>query len=309
MRTPLLVIVGPTASGKSALALHLAGELAAEIVSADSVQVYRGLDIGSAKPTFDERARVPHHLIDVADPDEQFDAARFRALASRAINDIEGRGRRVVVAGGTGLYVRALLGGLFPSPPKDPELRSSLTQEAKRLGREALWERLAASDPAAAGRIHPHDLVRIVRALEVIALCGRPLSDLQAGHAFAERAYRYVKVGLRLPREELYRRIEERVEAMLASGWLEEVRSLVSRWGPEVRALQSLGYRQLAAHLAGRLSLEEARGQIIRDTRRYAKRQLVWFRADPQILWLEAASPETPRRAEEVWRTAADGID
>jgi tRNA dimethylallyltransferase len=309
MSAPLLVIVGPTASGKSELALHLAGQLAAEIVSADSVQVYRGLDIGSAKPTFDERARVPHHLIDVADPDEQFDAARFRALASRAINDIEGRGGRVVVAGGTGLYVRALLGGLFPSPPKDPELRSSLIIEAKRRGREALWERLAASDPVAAGRIHPHDLVRIVRALEVIALCGSPLSDLQAGHAFAERPYRYVKVGLRLPREELYRRIEERVKEMLAAGWLEEVRSLVSRWGPEARALQSLGYRQLAAHLKGRLGLEEARGAIIRDTRRYAKRQLVWFRADPQILWLEAASPETPRRAEEVWRTAADGID
>lgn len=297
MKVPLLVIVGPTASGKSGLALRLAQEHSAEIISADSVQVYRGLDIGSAKPTPQERALVRHHLIDVADPDEPFDAARFRELAAQAAADIASRGHKAIVAGGTGLYVRALLGGLFPSPPKDAELRRALQLEARRLGREALWERLSRLDPESARRIHPRDLVRVVRALEVVQLSGRPISELQAGHGFAERPYRHLKLGLKLERAELYRRIEERVEAMLAAGWLEEVRALVSRWGPGAHALKSLGYRHLVAHLEGRLSLEEARALTMRDTRRYAKRQLVWFRAEPDIEWFAPDDPELPARA------------
>jgi tRNA dimethylallyltransferase len=298
---PLLVIVGPTASGKTGVALRLAEELAAEIVSADSVQVYRGLDIGSAKPSPAERARVPHHLIDVAEPGDDFDAARFRALAAQAIDDITGRGRRVIVAGGTGLYIRALLGGLFPSAPRNPALRQALMSQAREEGREALWERLAAADPEAAGRIHPRDLVRVVRALEVTQLSGRPLSELQAEHGFRERAYPYTKIGLAVPRAELYRRIDARVDEMLAAGWVEEVRDLLARYGPRARALQSLGYRHLSAHLEGKLSLEEARGLIARDTRRYAKRQLVWFRAE-DVTWLPPDSPEIGARAREALR-------
>jgi tRNA dimethylallyltransferase len=305
----LLVIVGPTASGKSGAALGLAERFGAEIVSADSVQVYRGLDIGSAKPTPEERRRVPHHLIDVVGPDEPFDAARFRALATLAVEDIWGRGRRAIVAGGTGLYVRALLGGLFPSPPSDPELRRRLRAEAAERGRAALWERLAQLDPEAAGRIHPRDLIRVVRALEVIQLTGRPLSELQAAHGFGEAVFRYRLVGLRLERAELYRRIEARLEAMLAAGWLEETRGLLARYGPEARALHSLGYRHLVAHLEGRLGLAEARDLTFRDTRRYAKRQLIWFRAEPEITWLAPEGPELARVAQEVFgqeRGAAD---
>jgi tRNA dimethylallyltransferase len=301
MTAPLLVIVGPTASGKTEVALRLAEQFGAEIVSADSVQVYRGLDIGSAKPTPAERARVPHHLIDVADPDEQFDAAAFRRLAAAAIEDIAGRGKRAVVAGGTGLYIRALLGGLAPSPPRDPERRRRLMLEAKREGREALWSRLEALDPETAARIHPRDLVRVVRALEVIESSGRTLSALLAEHAFGERRYPYTKIGLRVARGELYRRIDARVAAMLSGGWLTEVRALLERYGPEAAALQSLGYRQLVAHLRGDLSLEEAQGLIARETRRYAKRQLVWFRAEPEVLWLEPQAPELARRARETF--------
>jgi len=303
MSRTLLVIVGPTASGKTGVALRLATLFGAEIVSADSVQVYRGLDIGSAKPSAEERARVPHHLIDVVEPDQAFDAATFRALATQAIEDIQGRGKNAVVAGGTGLYVRALLGGLFGSPPKDPELRRALVEEARERGREALWQRLAEVDPEAAGRIHARDLVRVVRALEVVELCGRPLSQLQAEHGFGEQRFGYAKIGLRVPRAELYRRIEERLEAMLAAGWLEEVRALLSRWGPQARALQSLGYRHLVAHLQGRLSLPEARALILRDTRRYAKRQLIWFRAEPDITWVEPGGPELVARASEALGT------
>ncbi|MFH0810373.1 MAG: tRNA (adenosine(37)-N6)-dimethylallyltransferase MiaA [Pseudomonadota bacterium] len=297
---PLLVIVGPTASGKTEVALRLAERIGAEIISADSVQVYRGLDIGSAKPTVAEQAHVRHHLLDVAEPDEQFDAARFRTLAAEAIADIQGRGKAVVVAGGTGLYIRALLGGLFQSPPKDPALRLALTQEARQRGRESLWQRLAEIDPAAARRIHPRDLVRVIRALEVSALAGRPLSQLQAEHGFGERPYRYVKIGLLVERPELYRRIEERVGVMLAAGWLDETRRLLERHGPAVRALQALGYFRLVACLQGRLSIEEARRQIVIDTRRYAKRQLVWFRADPEITWLRPDDPQIIGKAEEL---------
>ncbi len=284
----ILIICGPTASGKSELALRLARELDAEIVNADSMQVYTGLDIGTAKPTRQQRALVPHHLIDIVPPDALFSAADFADAADQVIRDILDRGKRVIVAGGTGLYIRALLKGLVDSPGGAGEIRAELQEEAGRVGNQAMLERLRLVDPELAAGLHPNNLVRIIRALEVQQLTGIPLSRHHQEHAFAARRYESLQIGISVERALLYRRIEERVERMLNEGLLDEVKGLLSSgFGRELKAMRSIGYKEAAAFLSGEISLPEAAGLIKRDTRRYAKRQLTWFKADPDILWFE----------------------
>ena len=292
----LICIVGPTGVGKTGMALELAGRWGGEIISADSMQVYRYMDIGTAKPTAEERARIPHHLLDVVDPDEPFDASRYIELAHGAINRLHRQGKPVFIVGGTGLYVRALLGGLIDGPGADEVLRRELKAEMKRFGREYLHERLRASDPRAAARIHPHDGIRIVRALEVLELTGRSIVDHQQEHLFREARYEALRIGLELDRQRLNDRIDRRAEKMVADGFAQEVcRLLDMGYGESLKSMQSLGYRHMASFLAGRQSLEEAIRLIKRDTRLYAKRQMTWFSADRQIEWLgptdiEAAS-------------------
>ncbi|MGQ9687385.1 MAG: tRNA (adenosine(37)-N6)-dimethylallyltransferase MiaA [Desulfobaccales bacterium] len=289
------VLVGPTAVGKTALALNLAEALGAEIINADSMQVYRYFAIGTAKPTAAERLRVRHHLMDVAEPDEPYDAARYAREGRAVIGELHRRGIRPLVVGGTGLYIKALLGGLFHQGAAVSEVRRRLARELAEQGLPALWARLVRLDPPTARRLAPGDTCRILRALEVVEATGSPLSAFHAAHRFQDCPYQTVKIGLNLPREELYRRIEARVEVMLAQGWLEEVQGLLSRYPPEIKPLKALGYRHLVAVLEGRLSMEEAVEQIKKETRRYAKRQLTWFKADPEIRWFH------PDQAEEIF--------
>jgi len=284
--------VGPTAVGKTGVALELARELGAEIVNADSLQLYRELDIGTAKPTAAERALVPHHLLDVTAPPEPYDAARYSQEGRAVLAALHERGVMPLVVGGTGLYIRALLSGLFDDGSPDPHIRRQLRQELTDRGLSHLYERLGRLDPASAWRLHPHDTYRILRALEVMEATGHPLSALQEAHQFRDSPYQVLKLGLRRPREELNRRIEERVEAMLAQGWLEEVEGLLSRYPPDLKPFQALGYRHLIAFLQGRWNWEEALELLKRDTRRYAKRQLTWFKADSEVHWY---SPEQGR--------------
>jgi tRNA dimethylallyltransferase len=251
-------------------------------VSCDSVQVYRSLDIGSAKPGPAERQRVRHHLVDVADPDEAFTAAQFVRRADEAAREIAQRGRAVIVCGGTGLYLRAWLRGLFPAPQADPAIRARHREE----GAAALSARLREVDPEAAAAILPGDQRRLSRALEVYEQTGVPISELRR-RARGGLRYRTLLVGLTPPREELYARIDERFDAMMAAGLLEEVRRLLARHGEAARALGALGYRQLVRHLVGASSLDEAVAQAKRETRRYAKRQLTWFRSEPAVHWHE----------------------
>ena len=286
-RGRLVAVVGPTAAGKTELALRIAEAAGAEIVSLDSQQVYRGMDIGTGKASAAERARVPHHLLDVASPDEPMTAARFAELADRAITDARARGRTVVLAGGTGLYYRALVYGLFDGPPADAALRAQLL--AEDLG--GLRARLEIVDPVAATRIDPHDRVRTVRALEVHTLTGRPISDHQRDHDHRRVAPRYEVrgIGLALPREELGQRIDARIDAMFAAGLVGEVQRLVAAHGTEVRALTAIGYRELVQHLAGTLTLPDAVTQMRQATKRYARRQLGWFRSEPTVAWYKDA--------------------
>jgi tRNA dimethylallyltransferase len=288
-RPPLVVLVGPTGVGKTAVAVRLAAQVAMEVVGADSRQVYRGMDIGTGKPTAEERAAVPHHLLDIVDPSERYHAARFRADALEAIAAVHGRGRLPVVVGGTGLYVRALLRGLTPGPPADPTLRATLEGFVAEHGAPALHARLAAVAPEAARRLHPNDRVRIVRALEVHA--GRSVASRETGAgdwAAAPGAWRLVTIGLGRARAALNAGIAERARAMVARGMMDEVRRLIEAGCDPARPpLDGIGYRQLALVLRGRLAPEEALRLMIRDTTRYAKRQMTWFQREPEIRWLD----------------------
>lgn len=288
----LLVVIGPTASGKSALALRIAEAAGAEIVSADSQQVYCGLNIGTGKVGAEDRARIPHHLIDVVSPAETMTAARFAELADAAIADAAARGRPIVVAGGTGLYVRALLYGLFEGPGANAEVRTRLEEE----GLESLYRRLQDIDPAAAARILPNDLRRIVRALEVFELTGETITVHQQRHAAARRPrYTAQTIGLEPARAELHARIAARVGSMLAAGWIDEVRSLASAgFSLDLRAFDAIGYREIRSHLRGELSANALPELIIPATRRYARRQLAWFRAEPQVTWYKSADEADP---------------
>jgi tRNA dimethylallyltransferase len=289
---PLVVIVGPTGVGKTAAAVRLAARLPIEAVNADSRQVYRGMDIGTGKATAEEQAALAHHLIDVVDPDERYHAARFRADALRAIGEIRARGKLPVVVGGTGLYVRALLKGLYPAPPADPELRQELEAEAQAHGSPALHARLATLDPEAARRLHPNDRVRIVRALEVTALARGAEPD-PAGRAAADWSrgvggWRLLMVGLCQSRPALNRRLAERARGMLARGMMEEVaRLLGAGYDESLPSMAGIGYRELCGAVRGRTSRKEALRLMIRDTARYAKRQMTWFGRDPEVRWID----------------------
>lgn len=286
----LVVVVGPTGAGKTRLAIELAERSGGEVVSCDSQQVYLGMDIGTGKATAAERARVPHHLLDVLRPDEEMTAARFIALADAAIAAIAARGRTVIVCGGTGLYVRALLLGLFEGPPADPALRAELDARAAAHGTAALWHDLAAVDPESAARIDPNDRKRLVRALEVQRGTGVPLSEHLRRHDHRAVAPRYPHqlVGLAPPRERLYAVIDARVDAMLAAGLLDEVRALrAAGYAPPLRSQQAIGYAELHEHLAGRSDLSRAVELVKRNSRRYARRQLSWYRPDPAVRWAD----------------------
>jgi tRNA dimethylallyltransferase len=282
---PLIAIVGPTAVGKSALALKLAAEFRGEIVSADSRQIYRGMDIGTAKPTPAERQRVPHHLIDVVNPNETFTLADYQQLAYAVIAQIHARGKVPFLVGGTGLYVRAVLEGLtIPRVQPNPERRRELAREDALT----LYARLQQLDPQAAAKIDPRNKRRVIRALEVCEATGQPISALQKTQP---PPYRVLCIGLTMPREELYRRINARVDEMIANGLVEEVRALLAHgYTPDLPAMSGLGYRHIAAYLNGTLTREEAIRQLKRDTRRFVHHQYTWFRLDdPRIRWYNLA--------------------
>lgn len=301
-RVPVLAIVGPTGVGKTALALALGAELPVEVVSVDSRQVYRRMDVGTGKPSVAERRAVRHHLVDVVEPDEGYDAARFAREAAAAIADIRARGRMAVLVGGTGLYFRALVHGLRPLPPADPALRRQFRAEASQDGPAALHARLAALDPVTAGRLSPRDLVRVVRALEVAVLTGRPAGSGGEGSWTSSRSrYRVVTIGLTMPRESLYLRLDARMDRMLAEGLADEVTSLLAAgFGTDLPAMQGIGYRHLVPVVLGQASLGEAVRTMKRDTRRYAKRQWTWFAREEGVHWVPADAGERPCPLAEV---------
>lgn len=290
---PLAAIVGPTAVGKSEIALEVAAQLEAEIVSVDSVQVYRGLNIGAAKIPPEQRISksgkpIKHHLMDIVNPDEPFSVADYQRLARQVIQDIHLRGRLPLLVGGTGLYFQAVVDSyLFIPGARDESLRARLKLEAERYGNEYLYQLLQKVDPLAAHRIHPHDQKRIIRALEVYILTGQPISATWGKH-FIQTPYRLALAGLTMDRKLLYQRINERVDKMIEAGLVEEAKSLlVKGYHPDLPALQTLGYKEIIAYLRGQLNLEEAVELLKRNTRRYAKRQLTWFKRDPRIVWWE----------------------
>lgn len=286
---PLVVIGGPTAAGKTALALALAEYFPLEVVSADSRQVYRLMDIGTAKPSPAEREQVPHHLLDVVWPDEPFDAAQFARQADLAVAGIIARGRLPVLVGGTGLYIRALTAGLAAVPPADPAVRRRWEECAAEQGGAVLHRRLAGVDPQTAARLHPNDCVRLVRALEVFELTGVPLSAWHAGHGFRQPRYRLLKLALHVEREELYRRIDVRAAAMFAGGLVEETATLLAAgYAADLKSLQTIGYREAVRLLTGACTGAEALAELQQATRRYAKRQLTWFRADSGMIWVDS---------------------
>ena len=282
-----VAIVGPTAVGKSAVALALAERVGAEIVSADSRQIYRGLDVGTAKPSPEDRARIRHHGLDVADPDERFDAARFRTLALAAVTANAQQARPTIVCGGTGLYVRALRHGLFEGPSAVPDLRAALYERERLHGSGTLHDDLLAVDAPTAARLHPHDTVRIVRALEVLRVAGRHISAWQDEHAFRDDNIETLVLGCVRPRDELHARITARCRGMLDAGLLDEIRALWARgYGPELSPLDSVGYREMGAYIRGETDFETAFDAFTRATRRLAKRQMTWWRSDPTVEWL-----------------------
>jgi tRNA dimethylallyltransferase len=293
MKPRIVIILGPTAVGKTELTLALAQTINAEIVNADSQQVYRYLDIGTGKPLQGERKRVRHHLIDVVDPDEEFNAAIYRRLATARIDEILKRGAPAFVCGGSGLYLKALTGGLFAGPDRDSELRAKLEREIAETGLASLYRRLIAVDPNANTNIHPNDRQRIIRALEVYQSTGRPLSAWQNEHRFHEQSFDVLKIGLERERSALYDLINERSESMIRAGLLDEVRGLLARgYSLDLKPLRSVGYRQMGEVIKESKTLPEALEEMKQETRRLAKRQLTWFRSDPEIRWFHPEKQE-----------------
>ncbi|MBI4966424.1 MAG: tRNA (adenosine(37)-N6)-dimethylallyltransferase MiaA [Desulfomonile tiedjei] len=283
----IVVVAGPTASGKTAVGIRLAERFSGEIVSADSVQVYRYLDIGSAKPTAEERERIAHHMIDIRDPDEEFSAGDYVREARATIGKILQKGRVPFVVGGTGLYIRSLLGGMADLPPAQPALRSRML-EAEADSKGTLFARLEQVDPATARSTPPDNIPRIIRALEVFEVTGKTMSQVQEEHGFRDRPYGHIFICLSLEKSLLYERIDKRVDSMIEGGLLEEVVSLYERgYSPNLNSMQSLGYRHIGMILSGQIETQEAIRLMKRDTRHYAKRQLTWFRSEPGVLWCD----------------------
>jgi tRNA dimethylallyltransferase len=282
-------IVGPTGSGKSALAMIVAERLGAEIVNADSRQLYAGMDIGTAKPSAEERGRVPHHLIDVRTAERPLDVAEFVAMGRAAILDIARRGRKALVVGGSGFYLRALRGGIFSGPSASSEIRAELEEIAAERGIPFLHDELMKIDPPSASRIQRNDLYRIVRALEVHRITGIPISVHQERHRFAEREFDTLTIALKVPRAQLYEGINQRFDAMVAAGFVEEVRRLVAAgYSPERAPLNSIGYREITAFIRGEMALAAAVELAKRKTRQFAKRQLTWFHNEEDVTWVDA---------------------
>ena len=289
---PLIVLVGATASGKTALAMRLAQEFGGEIVSCDSVAVYREMEIGTAKPSVEQRAAIPHHMLDVVSPDQLFTAGDYSREARPAIADITRRGRLPIVAGGTGLYLRALLDGLFPSPPTDPKLRSRLRDRAAEKGQGYLHRLLEQLDPPTARLVHANDVPKVIRAIEVSLSARQPMSELWQKGREPLTGYRVLRLGLDPPRALLYERINDRAARMFERGLVEETRSLAERFGYDARPLSSLGYAQAVAVLQGRLTVAAAISAAQQSHRNYAKRQGTWFRKEPGIHWLAGCGEE-----------------
>jgi tRNA dimethylallyltransferase len=294
MKPKLVIILGPTAVGKSEVAIKLAGVIGAEIINADSQLVYRYMNVGTGKPSRADRERVAHHLIDVVDPDEEFNVAIFRRLALETINNIHARGKHVAVCGGTGLYLKALTRGLFVGPEQDREVRGDLASEIEAKGLGVLYQHLIEVDPAAHSRIHPNDRQRIIRALEVYRLTGKPMSQWQQEHGFGDEPFDTLKIGLQRERAELYELINRRCDRMIGDGLLDEVRDLAAKgYSLDLKPLQSVGYRQMGLVLQGMLEIDKAVEEMKQETRHLAKRQLTWFRRDHEIRWLH---PENQRQ-------------
>ncbi len=293
----LVVILGPTAVGKTAAAIALARESGGEIVSADSMQVYRFLDIGTAKPTLEEQSLAKHHFIDVVNPDEQFNVAMFIRCAEPIIRNLNETGKPIFVVGGTGLYIKVLLGGLFEGPDADEELRGLYRQQLKQFGRPYLYEKLKERDEQAAAQIDRNDISRIIRALEVLDLCGLSIVEKQKAHNFGHNFYEFTKIGLMTDRAELYKRIDQRTEKMIKDGLVDEVEGLLSMgYHGDLKPIQALGYKHIVRVIKGSCSLADAIRMIKRDTRHFAKRQMTWFGADDQIEWIAPSDFDAVRR-------------
>jgi len=299
---PVVVMVGPTAVGKSRIAVEVAKAFETEVLTADSRQVYCGMDVGTDKPVPEERQGVPHRLIDLVNPDEPFNAGLYRRQALDEIERLYRDHRLPLVVGGTGLYVRTLLKGLCDAPPADPLVRAALWQEAKAQGHDCLYARLVAVDPVVAARLHPRDESKVIRALEVYQLSGRRMSEFQQEHGFAERPFSALIIGLNRDRDALYRRIEARIDWQLAHGLIEETKQLLAQgYQRDSAAMKGLGYRQVAEHLAGEYDVAEMVWRFKRDTRHFSKRQMTWFRKEPGIQWLTIEeSDSVPHTAELV---------
>jgi len=296
---PAIVIVGPTAAGKTAVAIALAQKIGAEILSADSRQFYYWLDIGTAKPSPRERARVPHHFVDILPPEADYSAGEFSRQARQRIADLRHEGKNAVVVGGSGMYIQALLDGFFEPQARDKALQRQLKRRARERGSEALYAKLQRIDPERAAQLHPNDAHRIVRALEVFYATGQKFSDLQR-QPRVPADFDFRQFGLAWPREHLYARIEQRVEEMLQQGLEREVRALLARGiSPETNALQTVGYKEMIQYIRGEIDFDEAVQQIKQHTRNYAKRQLTWFRKDPRIRWIEVQPGDTPEQIAE----------
>lgn len=297
---PLVALVGPTAVGKSGIAILVAKALGTEVLTADSRQVYRGMDIGTDKPTPAERQGVPHRLIDLVEPDQPFNAGEFRRQALAEIARLHREGKVPLLVGGTGLYVRTVLRGLWEGPPADWEFRRRLERDAEAHGADWLYQQLVEADPASARRLHPNDRVKIIRALEVRHLLGRPLSEAHQRHAFADQPFTPLLIGLTRERAALYQRVNDRVELEIAKGLVEETKELMERgYGRQLGSMKGLGYKQMAGYLAGDYDYDEAVRRLKRDTRHFAKRQMTWFRKEPGLQWFTLGEQETSAQAAE----------
>ena len=283
-----VVIAGPTAAGKTSLGVALALALNGEIINADSMQVYRGMDIGTAKPTGEEKKGIPHHLMDVVDPDEEFNAAIFRNTALPITREIISKKKICLVVGGTGLYIQSLLKGIFECPPVDPDFRESLRKECDDRGPQRLHQRLMRLNPKTAVTIHPNDRARIIRALEIIHLTGKSPLDLKREQSQTNPPLRTLKLYLKVDREMLYRRIDKRTEDMIKAGLIDETENLLKQgYSPDLKPMKAIGYRHIIDYLEEKCSLSDTLGKIRRDTRRYAKRQMTWFKADQDAAWID----------------------